>query len=217
MARAFGARQTTPHPDWVDASTPTAAIRSSVDGAGTLVVFAMAAAPIVRGGEAVDVRFDPANRPCSTVPRRPGCVVHDDEVVADFGFAGEVRVTADRVKVSKRFLGWANFVFDTNSPFFGRSAGEVLALIVGGPDLEPGMPNWSLAFDNIWNNAAVAARRRLGQAAADASSWPSLGTLLGAFVAFPLAFLAARNITPNRLAQPGDSSASSISCARSTC
>jgi phosphonate transport system permease protein len=69
------------------------------------------------------------------------------------GFAGEVRVTADRVKVRKRFLGWANFVFDTRSPFFGKSAGEVVSLIVSGPELQPGTSNLALAADNIWNNA----------------------------------------------------------------
>ena len=60
--------------------------------------------------------------------------------------------TADRVKVRKRFLGWPNFIFDTDSPFFGKSAGEVLALIVAGPDLEAGTSELALAFDNFWNN-----------------------------------------------------------------
>ena len=32
------------------------------------------------------------------------------------------------IKVSRRFLGWANFIFDPSSPYFGKSAGEVVRL-----------------------------------------------------------------------------------------
>ena len=46
--------------------------------------------------------------------------VYDDNVLADLGFAGDVSIASDRVKVRKRFLGWANFVFDTHSPFFDK-------------------------------------------------------------------------------------------------
>jgi ABC-type phosphate/phosphonate transport system permease subunit len=44
-----------------------------------------------------------------------------------------------------------------------------------------------------------------------------VGTLFAMLLAFPLAFLAARNITRNRMVQPGRESASSTSCVRSTC
>src|SRR5262249_11966337 len=111
---------------------------------------------------------------------------------------GEARVATDRVKVRKRFLGWANFIFDTNSPFFGKSAGEALGLIAAGPDLKPGMSNWQLAIENFWSNAQwqhADVIIKLFQALVMAF----LGTLLGALVAFPLAFFAARNITPNRV------------------
>lgn len=185
-----------PHPDWI-AVAADGRHTVIVDGAENAVSFDVDSAEIVRGGEHVGVRFS-GETPVLDGPAPAWLVVHDDEVLARMGFAGEVRVTADRVRVNKRFLGWANFVFDTKSSFFGRPAGEVLALVVGGPDLEPGKPNWRLAFDDVWTNAEwqhgdvwVKLLQTLVMA--------FLGTLLGAFIGFPLAFLAARNITPNRL------------------
>ncbi len=73
----------------------------------------------------------------------------DGDVIADFGFAGQVRIETDRVKVFKRFLGWPNFIFDTQSPFFGKSAAEDVSLILAGPDLVAGTPNFALAADNF--------------------------------------------------------------------
>ena len=61
---------------------------------------------------------------------------------------------SDRVKIRKRFLGWANFVFDTQSPFFGQvSRRSASSLITTGPRIKPGKSNLALAFDNIWNNS----------------------------------------------------------------
>ena len=104
--------------------------------------------------------------------------------------------------VWRRFLGWANFVFDTNSPFWGKSFGEVVSLIVSGPRIDPARSNASLAWDNILNNAEWQ----------HGDVWLKLlqtivmafvGTVFASIVAFPLAFLAARNITPSRLANQG--------------
>jgi phosphonate transport system permease protein len=121
----------------------------------------------------------------------------DGDLVADFGFTGQILVENDRVKINKRFLGWPNFVFDTDSPFFGKSIGEVVSLIAAGPDLVQGKPNWQLAFENFWNNGEWQHGDILVKLL-ETLVMAFLGTLLGALVAFPLGFLAARNITPNR-------------------
>ncbi|MFS8116426.1 phosphonate ABC transporter, permease protein PhnE, partial [Rhizobium jaguaris] len=124
--------------------------------------------------------------------------VYDDNILANMGFAGDVSISSGRVKIRKRFLGWANFIFDTQSPFFDKPASEVVSLIVAGPRLKPNESNLSLAFDNFWNNTAWQhgdVLTKLFQTIVMAF----LGTLLGSLAAFPLAFMAARNITPNRL------------------
>jgi len=186
-----------PHPDWVR-SLPDGSWEVDLDGPQKSVRFTRTSASLTDGAGSVDIDMS-GGKPVIVggIPGE-GMRVYPDEVVADYGFAGEIRVSADRVKVRKRFLGWPNFIFDPTSPMFGRPAGEVLGLIAGGAPLVEGKSNLQLAFEGFWNNqqwqhgdVLVKLLQTLTMA--------FLGTLLGALVAFPLAFLAARNITPSRL------------------
>ncbi|MBA4783317.1 MAG: phosphonate ABC transporter, permease protein PhnE [Rhizobiales bacterium] len=131
------------------------------------------------------------------VQRREGATVY-----LDFGWSGRAEIQNDDVIVWRRFLGWANFVFDNNSPFWGKSAGDVLHLIFAGERIDPARSNAALAFNNIWYN----------QDFQHGDVWTKLlqtivmafvGTLFASLIAFPLCFLAARNITPNRLLNQG--------------
>lgn len=190
----FSALGENPNPDWV-IKNPDGTFTVLIDGPAKSVTFDKAQATIVANGQTVPVSLT-SGKPVITGPVPDWITAHDDEVVAKMGFVGEVRVTVDRVKVRKRFLGWANFVFDTRSPFFGKSASEVVSLIVSGPELKPGTSNLALAGNNIWNNAQWQhgdVWTKLLQTIVMAF----LGTLLGGIVAFPLAFFAARNITPS--------------------
>lgn len=126
--------------------------------------------------------------------RQPGA-----KVVASFGLSGWVEVQADTVKIRKRFFGWENFFFDTSSAFFGKSAGEVAGLIFGGERLDPTRSNLSLAWNDILYNPSwqhLDVWTKLLQTIVMAF----IGTLFAMIVAFPLSFLAARNIFRNRLA-----------------
>lgn len=190
----FSALGENPNPDWV-IKNPDGTYTVQIDGDAKSVTFDKAKATITANGVTVPIALT-GGKPVITGPVPDWVTVHDDEIVAKLGFAGEVRVTVDRVKVRKRFLGWANFVFDTRSPFFGKPYSEVISLIVSGPELEPGTSNLALAADNFWNNAQWQhgdVWTKLLQTIVMAF----LGTLLGGIVAFPLAFFAARNITPS--------------------
>ncbi|WFP64839.1 phosphonate ABC transporter, permease protein PhnE [Mesorhizobium sp. WSM4904] len=192
----FSALGEHPDPDWV-INNPDGTYTVQIDGEAKSVTFDKTRATIVANGQTVPISLT-GGKPVVTGPVPDWVTVHDDEVVARMGFVGEVRVTVDRVKVRRRFLGWANFVFDTRSPFFGKQAGEVFSLILSGPELQPGTSNLALAADNIWNNAQWQhgdVWTKLLQTIVMAF----LGTLLGGIVAFPLAFFAARNITPSGL------------------
>ena len=126
--------------------------------------------------------------------RQPGA-----KVVASFGLSGWVEVQADKVKIRKRFFGWENFFFDTNSAFFGKGAGEVAGLILAGERLDPARSNLSLAWNDILYNPSwqhLDVWTKLLQTIVMAF----IGTLFAMIVAFPLSFLAARNIFRNRLA-----------------
>lgn len=192
----FSALGEDPHPDWV-ITNANGSYTVLIDGRAKSVTFDKAEATLVANGQAVPMSLT-SGKPVISGPVPEWITAHDDEIVARMGFAGEVRITVDRVKVRKRFLGWANFVFDTRSPFFGKSPGEVVSLLVSGPQLKPGTSNIALAADNIWNNAQWQhgdVWTKLFQTIVMAF----LGTLLGGIVAFPLAFFAARNITPSGL------------------
>ncbi|WP_029619036.1 phosphonate ABC transporter, permease protein PhnE [Pseudorhizobium marinum] len=124
--------------------------------------------------------------------RSPGA-----RVIAYFGFSGWADVSADRVRVRKRFLGWENFFFDTNSAFFGRSASEVAGLVFSGERLDPSQSNLSLAWNDILYNPSwqhLDVWTKLLQTIVMAF----IGTLFAMIVAFPLSFIAARNILRNR-------------------
>nr|WP_083531305.1 phosphonate ABC transporter, permease protein PhnE [Pararhizobium antarcticum] len=121
-----------------------------------------------------------------------------EKITLSFGAAGWAEIDADEVSIRNRFFGWANFIFDTNSPFFGKSASEVFGLLTSGERLDPAHSNLSLAWDNILYNAEwqhLDVWTKLLQTIVMAF----VGTLFASIIAFPLCFIAARNITRNRL------------------
>ncbi|MDH4414487.1 MAG: phosphonate ABC transporter, permease protein PhnE [Rhizobium sp.] len=155
---------------------------------------------LVRGDETVTLLLDPGRDTVTIEGSRPDWVeqrLEGGRVIAYFGSAGWIDVSSDRVRVRKRFFGWENFVFDTNSPFFGLSSGEVWQTITTGERIDPKMSNLALAWNNILYNASwqhLDVWTKLLQTIVMAF----MGTLLAMLVAFPLSFVAARNITRNR-------------------
>ena len=184
-----------PHPDWVKANADGS---TTVDLAGEskMVEITKSLVTVTAHGESVPVSLD-SGQPKVVGPVPAWMTVYDDNVLANLGFAGDVSIDNDRVKIRKRFLGWPNFIFDTDSKFFGKSPIEVATLLVSGPQLVKGQSNWSLAFENFWDNNQWQhgdVLTKLMQTIVMAF----LGTLLGAIFSFPMAFLAARNITSSR-------------------
>jgi len=188
----FGPLGNNPNPDWI-VSDPLGDTSIQVD-ASSSIIFSKQAVAITHLGQTVVVNRGPQ---VTIEGERPEWItIKGPDVVADFGFYGDVRVSPERVKIRKRFLGWANFVFDPYSPYFGKSAGEVWSLLWSAERLDPKMSNLDLAIDNIWNNGNWQ----------HGDVWTKLlqtivmafvGTLFGALIAFPLSFVAARNITPS--------------------
>ena len=122
--------------------------------------------------------------------REPGA-----KVFVDFGFYGRAEIRHREVKVNRRFLGWENFVFDPASPYWGLGFGQLVSKALG-PPIEEGRSNFGIMWENIVYNAEWQ----------HGDVWIKLlqtivmafvGTLFAVFIAFPLSFAAARNITPN--------------------
>ncbi|MEO5323485.1 phosphonate ABC transporter, permease protein PhnE [Mesorhizobium sp. CC13] len=198
------------HPDWLDITRPagaaTAANKAPADrvvahiGSGTAIDIAPERVVVTHGGETLDVTVTPRQGiavvgalPAWAAQKAPG-----EKIVADFGFAGGVQIDEDDVKIRHRFLGWENFFFDANSPFWGKPFAEVASLAVSGERLDPGMSNAALAWNNIVNNAEWQ-HGDVWLKLAQTIVMAFVGTLFASLLAFPLAFMAARNITRNRL------------------
>ncbi|PLW76904.1 phosphonate ABC transporter, permease protein PhnE [Cohaesibacter celericrescens] len=146
----------------------------------------------------IDIIKDQSVRARGGLPQWANQKYADGKIVASFGVDGRVEVESDEVKIRRRFFGWENFLFDTNSPFWNKSFGEVMSMIASGDRIKPTMSNAVLAFDNIVNNAEwqhgdvwIKMLQTIVMA--------FVGTLFATILAFPMAFFAARNITQSSI------------------
>ncbi|WP_438751304.1 phosphonate ABC transporter, permease protein PhnE [Pararhizobium sp. O133] len=152
----------------------------------------------VYDGQTLLMRLDPEKGvepegalPAWATQKRPG-----EKIQLAFGITGWAEVDVEKISIHNRFPGWANFIFDTNSPFFGKPFGEVMSLIASGDRIDPAHSNLALAWDNILYNSEwqhLDVWTKLLQTIVMAF----VGTLFATVIAFPLCFLAARNITRN--------------------
>lgn len=139
----------------------------------------------------------------TVVADAPSNITQDgSKVVVNYGFEGQAEIRSGQVYVQRRFLGWANFLFDTKSAFWGKGWGELAALATFGERLDPNRSNIGHMVDDflgnsVWQHSDILSK--LLQTLVMAF----VGTLLGTLFAFPLAFIAARNITRNRAANWG--------------
>ncbi|MEP6438775.1 MAG: phosphonate ABC transporter, permease protein PhnE [Nitratireductor sp.] len=177
-----------------------AAVRALVRIGGARIDIAPGKVVVARGADMLiaDIEPDRAVTVRGVLPgwasqRGPG-----DKIVVSLGFPGRVEIENDEVKIRHRFWGWENFFFDTRSPFWGKSFGAVAALLVSGERVDPQMSNTARAWTDFLHNAEWQ----------HGDVWLKLlqtivmafvGTVFASLLAFPLAFMAARNITPNRL------------------
>jgi phosphonate transport system permease protein len=156
---------------------------------------------VVHNGETLEVPLGTIGivRALGPLPAWAKQTYHDGKIVLSLGLSGWGEIEADRVKVRKRFFRWANFIFDTNSLFFGKSTSEIVSLIFSDTRLDPNMSNAQRALDDFLYNPSwqhLDVWTKLLQTIVMAF----VGTLFASILAFPLAFLAARNIHHNKLA-----------------
>jgi phosphonate transport system permease protein len=116
--------------------------------------------------------------------------------------AGRVSVTRNRTEALRYFAGWELFFFTLDSPFAGKSWGELAALTVSGDQLKPGQANVAAMASDFWNNA-MWRHRDVAWAIFETVLMAFLGTMGAMLVAFPLAFLAATNFSPGFLVRFG--------------
>lgn len=101
--------------------------------------------------------------------------------------AGRMSVTRNRTEVMKYHYGWELFFFTLDSPYYGLGLGELTSRALNG---EAGAIFNAFWTNKMWHHSQVA------WALSETILMAFLGTMGGAIVALPLAFLAARNFTP---------------------
>ncbi len=134
-----------------------------------------------------------------TAPADAPAAIQQDgsKVIVDYGFAGQAEIRTNQVYVQRRFLGWANFWFDTRSAYWGLNPVEVVQLMFSPERVNPQMSNFDLAVRDFLNNGVWQHGDILSKLM-QTLVMAFVGTLLATLFAFPLAFIAARTMTPNR-------------------
>ena len=183
-----------PDPDWIEETGPhNYAVRFG--DPGNRVEISPSNVIAVVGGQRYRIPISEAG---AALPENPpaNMSLKSGRVSIDYGFIGLAEIRNTQVYVRHRYLGWPNFFFDTKSPFFDKDPGELWALATSPERIEARMPNWQLIlveflYNTEWQHLDV--YNKLLQTIVMAF----VGTLFAALLAFPLSFLAARNITPN--------------------
>ena len=101
--------------------------------------------------------------------------------------AGRLTITRNRTEVFRYFYGWELFFFTLDSQYHGKSISELASLAFNGELTKIMRDFW---YNKMWRHSDVA------WAIGETILMAFLGTFGAALVAFPLAFLAAKSITP---------------------
>ena len=110
---------------------------------------------------------------------------------------GRLTVTKTRAEAFRYFFGWELFWFTLDSPFYGKSFGELLQLVFVGDRVRPDQSNIAAMASDFWNNE-MWRHGDVAWAMFETVLMAFLGTMGAAFFALPLAFVASRNFTPGR-------------------
>ncbi|MCC5975433.1 MAG: phosphonate ABC transporter, permease protein PhnE [Rubellimicrobium sp.] len=116
--------------------------------------------------------------------------------------AGRLTVTRSRADTFRYFWGWELFFFDLQSPFFGFTPGEVLRAAFSSERVDPALPNWQAIIRDVWYNS-IWRHGEVVWAIGETALMAFLGTFGAAIIALPLAFVAAKNFAPSRVARFG--------------
>ncbi|MGV6849510.1 MAG: phosphonate ABC transporter, permease protein PhnE [Marinibacterium sp.] len=101
--------------------------------------------------------------------------------------AGRLTVTRNRTEVFRYSFGWELYWFTLDSPYYGRSPGDLMGRAFSG---EAGA-----IWADFWNNR-MWRHKDVAWALFETVLMAFLGTFGAAIVALPMAFLAARNFAP---------------------
>lgn len=109
--------------------------------------------------------------------------------------SGRLTATKTKFEVFRYFPGWEMFFFTLDSPFYGKSIGQLAALSIAGDLVRPGQSNLHAMWSDFWYNP-MWRHNEVAWALVETLLMAFLGTIGAALIALPVAFLSAKNFTP---------------------
>lgn len=183
-------------PDWVK----TAGRVTQIDlGQGNLVTYdAQGARYVVPGYGTISITAPDGKLVLDAPQPLPDWISASDTRVGVTTSAGRFIYTKSKVETQRFFAGWELFFFTFDSPFYGKSIGQLTALALWDARVDPSQPNWeAMSHDfltnDLWHHGDVL------WAIFETLLMAFLGTFCAALIALPLSFLAASNMMPWRL------------------
>ncbi len=180
-------------PAWVSASGEATLIDL---GGGTTVTYdSNGARMIVPNYGTIDIREE-GGKPVLTAPQPlPDWISVSDNKVSVTTQAGRFSYSRSKVETFKYQAGWELWFFTIDSPFFGKSWGDLAYLATIGPRVDEARSNFGYMVSEWWNNR-MWQHGVVAWAIFETILMAFLGTMSAAIVALPLGFLAARNFMP---------------------
>jgi len=183
-------------PDWV---TQVGDVTRIDLGDGHLVTYDAAGARYdVPGYGTIDIRPEGGKLRLTAPEPLPDWINASDTRVSVTTDAGRLAYTRAKVETLRYQPGWELFFFTLDSPFSGKSLGELAALALWGDRIDPARSNIGYMLSEFWTNKMW----RHGDvlwAIFETLLMAFLGTMGAALVALPVAFVAASNFAPSRL------------------
>ena len=182
-------------PDWVARADGVTRIDL---GDGHLVTYGDRRASYeVPGYGAINVALEGGKVALDAPQPLPDWINVSDARVSATTSHGRFAFTRSKIETFRYFPGWELFFFTLDSPFSGKSPGELAALALWGERLDPAHSNIAAMVRDIWTNRMW----RHGDvvwALFETLLMAFLGTFAAALISLPLAFLAASNVMPLR-------------------
>ncbi|GLS86608.1 phosphonate ABC transporter, permease protein PhnE [Cypionkella aquatica] len=183
------------YPDWMTTSGDV----TNIDlGQGNLITYdAQGARYIVPGYGTIDIKPD-GNRLRLIAPQPiPNWINVTDTRISVTTPAGRFAYSRSKVETFKYQPGWELFFFTLDSPFYGKSYGQLTALLTA-ERIDPARSNLAYMASEVWHNK-MWHHGDVAWALFETVLMAFLGTMGAALIALPLAFLAASNFTPIRI------------------
>ncbi|OYU38198.1 MAG: phosphonate ABC transporter, permease protein PhnE [Pseudorhodobacter sp. PARRP1] len=182
------------YPDWVNVTADTTTIDL---GQGHIVTYdAKGARYSVPGYGLIDIQPDGGKLKLTAPQPLPDWINATDTRISVTTPQGRFAYSRSKVETFKYQPGWALFFFTLDSPFYGKSYGQLTAMLTG-PRIDPARSNAGYMASEFWHNKQWH-HGDVAWALFETVLMAFLGTMGAALVALPLAFLAASNFTPIR-------------------